>query len=400
MMAGSGLCLQPCRAATVQVPTGPPEGSRLLGLRATPPASDGLLLGPLKATKGSFDYGIGMESVYNSNFFLRENHPTSELTTDLLPWVSYRSDPEGRAPFSFTASYQPSIHTYLKHPDLNGVDQSGSATITLAGSKTLISADFSYLTLSGTDRLSGTFATGSTLDIGMTATYQIAPRTSLFANWKVTQSDYGSSSLVGSNSCGAGMGGYWSATECFSFGPSIRYDQDESTNTGTRDAWAFSMQTRYLMSAKLQLLGSLGLQYSKNSRDAGAWQLGPVGGLVADYAINERLQWHNSIQYTIVPSTTETNYLINNLTISTALTRQLLRASISFGVEMDFSDYQQVGTVGTKPGTEENLSAVLTYRRKLFSDRLDFDSSVRYTVNQGNTDWSQVQLTAGLRLEF
>ena len=400
MMAGSGLCLQPCRAATVQVPTGPPEGSLLLGLRATPPASDGLLGNPLEATKGRFDYGIGMEFLYNSNFFLNENHPTSELTTDVLPWVSYCSDPEGGAPFSFTASYQPSIHTYLKHPDLNGVDQSGSAAITLVGSKTLISANFSYLTLSGTDRLSGSFATGSTLDIGMTATYQIAPRTSLFADWKATQSDYGSSSLVGSNSYSAAVGGYWSATEHFSFGPSIRYDQDESTTTGTRDAWALSMQTRYLMSAKLQFLGSLGLQYSKNSRQAGDWQLGPVGGLVADYAINERLHWNNSIQYTIVPSTTETNYLINNLTISTALTRQLLRASISFGLEMDFSDYEQVGTVGTKLGTEKNLSAVLSYRRKLFSDRLDFDSSVRYTVNQGQSDWSQLQLAAGLTLAF
>lgn len=378
----------------------PPDGSRLLGLRTNLPARDAPLFGQPEATTAGLDFGIGVKSVYNSNFYLTAHHPDNELSTDILPWVSYCSDPEGGAPISFTASYQPNIVTYLNHPDLNGVDHSGSAAITLTGSKTVISAYLNYLTLSGTDRLSGSFTTGSGLDFGMSATYQIAPRTSVFANWKVSQVDYDAGALVGSDSYSVGLGGYWSATERFSFGPSIRYDRDESANTGTRDAWALSMQARYLMGAKLQFIGSLGLQTSQNSRDGGGWQFGPVGGLAANYAINERLAWHNSIQYTIVPSTSEMNYLMNNLTISTALTRQLLRASLSLGLELELADYEEAGPVATTLGSESNLSAVLGYHRKLFSDRLDFDTSIRYTLNQGRTDWSQLELTAGIECQF
>ena len=400
MMAVSGLSLQPCRCATVQVPTAPPDGSRLLGLRAPQSIGNGLLFSPPEAVKGGLDYGIGVEALYDSNFFLAENHPTSELTISAQPRISYSSNPEGGAPFSFTASYQPNIHTYLNHPDLNGADQSGGASIQVAGAKTLISAYLNYITISGTDRLSGTFTTGTSLAAGISATYQIAPRTSLFANWNATRSDYGSSSLVGSDSYSVAAGGYWSATERFSFGPSIRYDRDESANTGTRDAWAVNMQARYLMGTKLQFVGSLGVQTSKNSRDDSGWQLAPVGGLAATYAINDRLQWQNSIQYSIVPSTTEMNYMINNLAVSTALTRQLLRASVTLGVEMNFSNYAQVGTAGSALGNERNLSAVLSYHRKLFSDRLDFDSSIRYSANQGRTDWSQLLVSLGIELQF
>lgn len=400
MLAVGGLCLHMGCTVRAQGFTAPFAGSAPLGLRTILPSGDMTEFGLVEGLKGGFDYGVGVQSVYDSNFFLSETSPQSELTINILPWIHYRSDPEGGAPFSFTASYQPNIRTYLNNPDLDGIDHSGSVTMQVKGAKTLIAAYMNYNTVSGTDRLSGTFVNGTLLEAGIKATYQIAPRTSLFASWKLAMSDYGESTLVGADIYTAELGGFWSATERFSLGPSIRYVKAESANTGTRDEWAFNMQARYLMGTRLQFVGSLGLQTATNSREAGNSTFGLTGRLAANYAITEKLLWVNSVRYETVPSPTDANYVINNLMVSTALTRQLLRSTVSLGLEMNMGDYVDVGTVGTQLGKENNLSIILAYHRKLYSDRVDLSTSIRYTLNNGRDDWSQLQIAAGIQIQF
>ena len=400
MLAVNGLCLQMWSAVSAQVVTAQLADSAPLGLRAVLPTDVRSLFGPAAGLKGGFAYGVGAQAVYDSNFFLAEHHPKSELSLNVLPWASYYSDPDGGAPVSLTASYQPNLRGYQHHPDLNGFDNSGGVTLRVAGAKTLISAAVNYNTVSGADSLSGTFVTGSILAADIRGSYQIAPRTSLFAAWKLGMSDYGSSGLVGSDNYTTEVGGFWSATERLSVGPSFSYIRATSANTGTRDAWALSMQARYLRDEKLQFIASLGVQSATNSRDSGGNSLGLTGNLVADYAINDRLRWVNTVQYVTVPSPTDVNYVINNLTVSTALTRQLLRSSVSLGLDLTVSDYVDVGPVGTQLGKQDNLSAILSYSRKLFLDRVGFDASIRYTLNDGRYDWSQLQVTTGIKLEF
>lgn len=400
MIAVSGLSSQVRGAVSSQMLPMPTSGSAPFGLRGILPSGVESVFGPVEGIKGGFEYGLGIQASYDSNFFLSESDPKSEITANILPWISYHSDAVGGAPFSLTANYAPNIRTYLHNRDLDGVDNSGSVTFTAAGAKTLITTYVNYNEVSGTDRFSGTFVNGTLLETGIRGTYQIAPRTSLFATGKYAMSDYGSSSLVGADMYTAEVGGYWSATERFSFGPSIRYMREESSNTGTRDAWALSMQTRYLLGTKLQFLASLGLQYSTNSRDGGGDTLGLTGDLTANYAINDKLQWESMIRYVTVPSPADVNYVINDLTISTVLNRKLLRATASLGLEMSISDYAEVGPVGTQLGKENNLSAILSYRRKMFLERVDFDSSLRYTLNDGRYNWDQLLLSAGITINF
>ena len=400
MLAVQGLCLPMGSRANAQVLPAQLPDSAPLGLRGISLPGATTQFGPAEGLKGVFAYGFGVQSSYYTNFFLDESNPESELAINVVPWITYSSDPEGGAPFSFTATYQPNIKTYVNNPDFDGVDNSGSINMRIEGSKTLITAYTNYNTVSGTDRFSGTFVTASLLGSGIRCTYQVAPRTSIFTNWTFAKTDYGSEQLVGSEIYNTEIGGFWSATERFSLGPAISYSREESTNTGTRDAWALSMQAQYLMATKFQFRGSLGFQYSTNSRDSGSATLGLTGDLAAVYAINENLHWTNSVHYQTVPSSSDVNYVINNLAVTTSLTRQLLRASVSLGLEINISDYAEVGTVGTQLNQENNLSTVLSYRRKLFLDRVDFDSSIRYTMNDGNRNWNQLQIAAGITIPF
>ncbi len=371
-----------------------------MGLRSILPNPELGIFGPAEGFKGGFVYGLGVTSTYDSNFFLESSHPSSELTTQIDPWISYYSDPNGGAPFSLTVNYQPKQRIYLNNPALNGFDQSGNINLKFEGAKTRISAYANYNTISGTDLLTGTFVNGTLLQSGVTGSYQIAPRTSLFANLRYATSDYGSNSLVGSNMYSAEIGGFWSATERFSFGPSVRYTKEESSNTGSRDAWAVSMQTQYLMGEKIRLMASFGLENATYSRSGSGSSMGVTGGLIARYAISERLLWENTVAYVTVPSPSDANYSIKNLRVSSVLTRDLLRGSLTGGLDMNFSNYEQVGTVATSLNNQDNLSVFLSYRRQMFMDRMDFDTTVRHAKNSGDKEWSQWQISAGLYYRF
>lgn len=374
-----------------------------LGLGNFVPGMEDLELDLTAGIKGDFDYGFGLTSVYNSNFFLTEDHEQGELTTSFLPWLRYVSDPEGGAKISFTANYAPTILTYLENPALNGWNQNGDVALTFQGAKTSLALFGRYSQISGTDILTGTHTTGTVMTGGIRANRQIAPRTSLNASWTAAMSDYSSGDNVGSNVYTTYVGGFWQATERLSFGPAIRNTISESDNTGTNDAWALLIQAQYRMGERIWLAASIGPQYSTNSENGGnQGSFGLTGDLSATYVINERWTWTSSIVQATVPSPNETNNLVNNLTINTALNRHLLRGSLSGGLTFNYSNYEDVGPDGSSGtlGNQENLSLFLGYSRNLISERVGFNSMIRYLINSGQTDWTQLELTAGLTLAF
>ena len=149
-------------------------------------------LGMEGAIKGAFSFGIGASAIYDSNIYLTEEDEEDDVTFSITPSFSYTSDPEGGADIVLTASYSPSIDSYLSNSDFSGINHSGSATLTFRGSITEISIFGSASQYTGSDRLSGGFIdSGITTSAGIRATRQIAPRTSLNAAFTVSMSDYG-----------------------------------------------------------------------------------------------------------------------------------------------------------------------------------------------------------------
>ncbi len=357
-------------------------------------------LGLGEGLKGGFAYGIGVSSLYDSNFLLDENATEDEWAFNFLPQIGYSTDPEGGAPLALSADYSPNYRTYLNHSNLNGFDQSGGVLMKVEGAKTKITAYARYSEAAGTDRLAGQFVNASVLNAGLQGIYQVAPKTSLSGSLAAAVSDYGSGAVVGSEIYTAQVGGFWAATERLRFGPSIRYSVAQSDNTGNRDAWALSMQAQYQVGERIGVSGSLGVESANSSRDTGSDTVQITGDLTANYTISELWAWRNSVRYATVPAPTEVNYVVNNLMISTELNRRLLKATAGIGVELNVSDYVQVGTVTETPEREDNFGAFLAYQRTIFTERLALDSRIRYTVNQGNSDWNQFQVTVGLNLQF
>lgn len=360
-------------------------------------------LGIAGTFKGDFRYGLGIQAIYDSNFFQTETDEESEITALFNPWLNYTSDPEGGAMFSLTANYRPSFRSYLENSELNGVDQAGDVALSFQKSRTRVDVFGRYAEVSGTDFLAGGFIEGSVLTTGFRVRREIAPRTSLVANWSLASSSYDSSENAGAKVYTTGLGAFWQATERLSFGPKLRYTTTESDNISSREAWALMVSARYRVGERIQLSASVGPEYSsysgKGGKDGGGFGL--AGSLSARYMIDERWTWTNSIRTAAVPSPNQNNLVINNVAVETALHRLLLRGTVSGGLRCHFSNYEDVGTGATDRDNGQNVGAYLRYGRTLFTERLGFNSEISYTVNNGEDDeWSQLRLSLGLTLAF
>ncbi len=350
--------------------------------------------------KGGFYLGVDATTTYDSNFFIRQDYPESELVTDFSADLKYKSDPEGGARWSIEANYNPTLHTYWNNSDLNGVDHAGSLALNFHGVRSYATAYVSYEEVSSADRLAGGFIQGSILNYGITGGYELGPRTTLLAALTASQSDYDAGARSGSDVYTAQLSGLWEATERIKIGPVLRYSYTESDQTGQRDAIAALVNLRYKLHERIFLDASLGAEVAKNSRDGDGWDVGPAGSLEALYLINDRWTWKGGIHYSVVPSPVNLNYMAEDLSFETSLVRQFVRGSLEVGIGFGFTNYEAVGLAATTRQDDNFLEGFITYRRKIFADRASWTTSVRGASNDGQKDWSQLQISTGISVDF
>jgi hypothetical protein len=350
--------------------------------------------------KGSVSSNLRVKATYDSNLTLDEDRPKSDLVLALSPSLAYRSDPEGGAKFSLEAGYTPEMKTYLKDSDLNSFDQAASAVLKYVGAKTLLSTYVNYREISGPDRFAEGFVDGSSISYGLSGSYQVAPRTSISANFRGSKSTY-KTQQEGADSYSTTLSGNWAYSERLSFGPSLSYSNQKSELTGTHQSYSLAAQARYTLDERLNFSGTFGIESTKDSRLSGKGaRLGFTGDLTASYAIGNRWNWTSSIRYATLPSPSAQNYIIHDLTFSTGLTRELNRGTVGAAIDWSSSKYEQVGPA---PGIREDstfTSFALSYNRGIFNERATLDSSARYSFNKGDRDYSQLQLSVSVNFKF
>jgi hypothetical protein len=355
--------------------------------------------------KGTFLAELKADTIYDSNFFLSETDEESELSFNVLPVLTYSSDPEGGATWTLNAVYQPAYRAFVENSDLNNFDQTGDLQLAFKGARTAATIFTRYGQLSATDRLTGNFSTVSVFSSGLQATRQIAPRTSLNGGVTYSKSEFDTDDESGAGVWSSYFGGLWDATERTSIGSSISYSRSESDDAGTgvREAWALLGEVRYKLGERIWLSASLGPEFSSFS-DSGSGSdetnVSLQGEITSRYTINERWSWVTSFITANIPSPSDTGYFVNDYGFSTSLEHQMLRALIVAGFEYNYTQYEAVGLITTPRDNEKALALYLTYSRGLFNDRISAYSTVRYATNSGVTDWSQWQLLLGFNMPF
>ena len=347
--------------------------------------------------KGGMNLALQVGAIYDSNFFLDESNGESETSFYASPLIEYISDPEGGAKSSFAVSYRPSFTAYNENSEYNDVDHVGEVRWTIRGSRTELTLYCRYDELSGTDRLSGEFVNGSLFTGGMRLERRLASRTIGYLGASSAISDYSQSDLQGAQVDSVFLGGLWEATSRTAYGSTVRYSHISGDGVPDVDAWALLLEARHMVSDRINLSASVGPEYAQ---DGDADRLGVTGFLRATYNFAERWAWINSIRHALVPTSTSSNQLVDDLVVSTTLQRSLERGSIGGGLEYRYSEFVNIGRDADLRNDEQNAAFVLSWSRPLFTDRLALDTSARYAFNSGRSDWEQFLFALALRSSF
>lgn len=347
-----------------------------------------------------FLFGLGVTGQYDSNLFLEEDDAESDFTIAASPWVNYRSAPPGGARFILDGRYAPFVRAFFNNTDLNTIDHSGNLGLSYEGAKLNLSVFGSYARFAQADRFAGGFVDTSTLSFGVAGSYAFSGKTSLDASWRAAMSEYESSSLASSDSYIAQATAFWQATPLVRVGPSLRHTELESRNNGLREAWAFLLRAQYELTGKVRLSADAGIELEENSRDGGGRGAQFIGGLDAYYEMDALWSFHAGAQYQTVASPNTQNYTISDFGTSFSVTRQLARGFLRGGVSASFSNYQPVGPVAVMRDDERAFGAFLSHRLALFEQRVNLDTSVRYSTNDGQQDWSRFQFSTGFNYTF
>jgi hypothetical protein len=347
--------------------------------------------------KGGMNLALQVGAIYDSNFFLDESNAESETSFYASPLIEYISDPEGGAKSSFTVSYRPSFTAYNENSEYNDVDHVGEVRWTIRGSRTELTLYSRYDELSGTDRLSGEFVNGSLFTGGMRLERRLASRTIGYLGASSAISDYSQSDLQGAQVDSVFLGGLWEATSRTAYGSTVRYSHISGDGVPDIDAWALLLEVRHMVSDRINLSASVGPEYAQ---DGDADRLGVTGFLRATYNFAERWAWINSIRHALVPTSTSSNQLVDDLVVSTTLQRSLERGSIGGGLEYRYSEFVNIGRDADLRNDEQNAAFVISWSRPLFTDRLALDTSARYAFNSGRSDWEQFLFALALRSSF
>lgn len=348
--------------------------------------------------KGDFRYGVGVQSTYSSNFFQSEDSAEGEFSNYLSPWLSYTSDPEGGAAITVAGNYRPAGRYYVENDELNGWDQTGDLNFTFQGARTQVSVFGSYSQTSGIDLLTGDFLSSTVKSGGIRVNRQVATRTSLDASWTASSSDFDSEEGIGADVYTTSVGGYWAATERLSFGPTFRYTVSKSETIGTINAYALMASLRYQMAEKFFLSAAVGPEYS--TYEDGDSTTNVSVNFAASYTINDQWSCTGSLATAVAPSSSQAGSIINNWTLSGTLNRRLVRGYLSGGIDCNFSGDSTLDTVGDIQNKQQNYGTFIQYQHPFFSDRIGFNSELRYVFNTGSSDWSEVQVSAGLSVAF
>lgn len=349
--------------------------------------------------KGGVSFAAEMEAIYDSNFFLDEEDEQDEMTLVFSPVISYHSDPEGGALLSFDLSYTPQFRTYLENSDLTDLLHSVTGNVVLSAPRTSVIAYGEYREVAGTDRLAQDFVEGSLLRLGIYGTYQLAPRTRIGVDLSYSKSEYDTGQFGGSF-YEAEISANWDCTERLSFGPLLRYTRPQARSVESRDTWAFLVQANYVIDERLKFTASLGLERSEYGSGSGAeWDV--TGDINATYFITERLRWSLSLRHATIPAPSTEGYYAQDLTIVTALTRELNYGEISLEVHWSTASYEAAGGAPEDGRKDDRFTtAEIIYRRPILSERMSFEGSLAYSMGSGGIDYDRWIASVGVTYNF
>lgn len=359
----------------------------------------GALLDPTMegAIKGQVAYSLSTIAIYTSNASLALGGD-SDLILSLNPAAYYTTDPEGGARFVITAYYAPSYQHYFEDSSRGGFNQNGGISFATSGARASVGAFVNLAQSTGADRIVGGYSEATIFSSGLSASYQVAPRTNVWSILTAAHSDY-SGGGAGSDLFSGEFGANWAASERLSIGPSLRHTRAEADTTGVRSATGILFNAGFDATEKIILRASIGAEMVDHSRLHGSSDPSLTGDFSLEYRLNEMWSTSASIRYANIPAPRDAGFVVNDLSLNAAVSRTLLHGSLSVGAGYGISSYERVDPMAAFRGNDETLNLFGSYNRSLPWEGVSFFSSVNY-AQSFSRDWKQWGVSTGFSISF
>ena len=336
-------------------------------------------------------YGITVEQTYDSNANFSEDNAEERSTLNFLPFVSFRSDPGGGAPFRLGVDYRPKAVVEWTDLAQNNLLQRVEAFFSSKGARGDLRVYGTLREVSSGDRLAEDFVEGRVQRLGVDLSYQVASRTRALLSTQYAQTifDEGNKSDITTFDIGTGFD--WETPSGWRFGPFVRYSTQDVENNASREAYGLLMNAQYERADGLSLRARGGVEHESfdggNNSDESSVAL--TGSLEVKGRFGKTWNWIGEARILTVPSVSDTSVYFTDYQLKFLATKQLITGSFGLGFDLSYTDVETVSDTTTQRDSFTRFELLGKYERPIFKERAFFKAETTYGISRGGSEWDR-----------
>ncbi|MCX6879870.1 MAG: hypothetical protein NTW21_39610 [Verrucomicrobia bacterium] len=345
-----------------------------------------------------FTFSTTFSSTYNSNVSASQRTTDDSAKDDFILALGgsagYLSKSSG---LTFGGNYHGYYDQYFNHSDYSGYSQGGGLVANYAGGRFSVSADLGIdLGRGSNTNYSSNFVEQTRVNTGLTARYQLSPKTSLQGNFGQNFTTASGGRYSDTTSYDLGVSALWRYSALTEFGPGLRYTYrsgSSQTQTG-RTSIGPTVNVNYKLTSKVALNSQLGMDFS--SYDNGGSADPTVSANIGlNYQASELWGMNLSLYRDTQADTSRVGGFTQLTSLRVGYHRKVRRAMWNLGVGYQANSYEMPGNAagGTRPD-QDNFNIDTSLSMPVFGNTCNARVFIGYRDQSGGSarnSWDSVQ---------
>lgn len=337
-------------------------------------SSSGPLTDDAVGLLSGFSSSCGASAYYDSNIGQRAGTAADPKLDDFilsispsLQWI------RGTSTWNLSVAASGSYQHHLEDSDYDSMNRSFSASGSYLAGRLKLGGNVRQSFSEGSNRFYGEVIRQSSYGIGLTAAYEISPKTSLVSSFNSSWNEP-DSGLGATENQSANLSAMWRYSPLLRFGPGLGYSSASGDLQSARSTFGPTLSADYQLSRKVSLNGRVGLD-SASSGDAGTNQT-VSSSLQASYQLNRLWGFNASMSRGIQADGASSGVFREDTALRFGVNYQVRRVSAAVGlgyvhstflapsdsIQSPAIDYLSLDTSLSFPFSGDRASATIFFR--------------------------------------
>jgi hypothetical protein len=377
------------------------------GLAPTPGPPSGFNISPIllplnRALDGSVRRGFGgslsLSGVYVSNPSLgyvgAGDSDGGDFYMTLGGGLHYGGS---HSDWSYSANYGGGYSEYFENSELSGFNHNAGLAAAYSGGRFSASMNVGLGFGNGANRYYGAVVEELSVNYGLSASYQIGPKTSVTGSFSQSLTDATGSNSVNTDSFSASAAAFWAYSPLTQFGPGITYSRMEGDSS--MDSVGVNFNVNHKLAEKLSLNSQVGMNFS-DFDDGGSSDPSLSAAVGMGYRPSPLWGMSLSLFRGFQPKPTKAGGFDEITSISLGYNRKIRLATLGLGASYSYNDAKTSGSRATDRPDAEYVNLNSSLSMPLFAGRASGSIFVSYSgqvggETNGNGDSTQAGFSIG-----